>query len=507
MTYKPVLKPYPHQVEARKRMRGQKAFALLMEMRTGKTKVIMDDWGEMEDAGEVRDLLYVSPGGALYGEDALETQVPMHMPPELRERALIGVWKSGSGKAAQEQLAKVLASRDPRRPRVLLMNVEALSSVPAAREAARLLLEPHRAVMVVGESTCIKGKSIRTGHVLELGEFAPYRRIETGLVAPHSPLDLFYQFNFLNPKILRQHSWFGFRARYAITREVCFLPAIQQEQLLEAKRRLPMTKIVVAYRNEEELAELIEPYSYRKRFRDCTAVPAGVYRLHEVQLTAEQKRMYHEFKEYATTAIIGAEAHMTATVALTQILRLHQLVCGFTVDDEGGGIHDVPENRTRALIGLLEEAGGQAVIWCTYNHNIERIAAALQEHFGRPLPGNPAGLPVAARFYGGNAKTRVEEEAEFKAGTRRFMIANPAAGGKGRDWKNANFMVYYSNGPNLEHRDQSEARIEAVKKLDTVVRVDLCVRKTPDEKMIQNLRAKIDMASTLQGDGYREWLI
>lgn len=503
MIYTPVHQPYPHQVEALAKMEGRRAFALLMEMRTGKTKVILDDWGRMEAAGEVSDLLYLAPGGALYGEDALETQVREHMPPDLADRARVAVWRSGSLRSKRE-CADLMKTRDPRRPRVLLMSTESLSyQSTGAYQTAFDFLEPgRRAVLVAGESTSIKGKSTRTDAALALSKRAAYRRVETGLVAPHSPLDLYYQFEFLDPKIMSQRSWYNFRARYAVLQEVCFLPKDKKEELIRRHGKLPpsvMAKIVVAYRNEEELQERIEPHSYRKRFRDCAVAPPGVYRFRDLELTPEQKRMYREFKDYATTAIEGADAHMTAEVALTQILRLHQLICGYVVDEEGQR-HPVPERRTSALVDLLNECDGQAVVWCSYNYNIERLTEVLQQpsHFG---PGS------VARFYGGNASTRVDEEREFKEGKRRIMIANPAAGGKGRDWQCANLMVYYSNSPNLEHRDQSEMRIEAVNKLDPVTRVDLRVPDTPDDLMIKNLRAKIDMASTLQGDGYKQWLI
>jgi hypothetical protein len=498
VSYTPVLPPYPHQQEALAKMEGRRAFALLMEMRTGKTKVMLDDWGRMEAAGEVRDLLYLSPSGALYGEDALETQVPQHMPPDLRERARVAVWRADSA-PARRSVAALLEERDPARPRVLLGNVESLSANTGLHEACQQLLAAGRAMMVVGESTCIKGKSRRTEAVLDLSQAALYRRIETGLVAPHSPLDLYYQFNFLDPSILRCPSWWGFRARYAVMRQVCFLPAEAQAQLRAQGRRPPLTNIVVGYRNEQELTGLIEPHSYRRRFRDCARAPAGAYRFRDVDLTPEQMRMYREFREYATTAIAGAEAHMTATVALTQVLRLHQLVCGYVVDEQGV-VHDVPERRSRALLDLLSDHDGQAVVWCSYNHNIRRLSALLQQ------PSN-LGPGSVAHFWGGNTSSRVVEEREFKEGRRRVMLANPAAGGKGRDWQCANLMVYYSNSPNLEHRDQSEMRVEAVGKVDPVTRVDLRVPGTVDDHMVKNLRAKIDIASTLQGDGYRSWLV
>ena len=88
MSYAPVHPPYPHQVEARDKMRSMPEFALLMGTRTGKTKVLVDDWAERLEQGGPPDLLALAPAGALYGEDAWETQFQEHLPPELRERAL-----------------------------------------------------------------------------------------------------------------------------------------------------------------------------------------------------------------------------------------------------------------------------------------------------------------------------------------------------------------------------------------------------------------------------------
>lgn len=508
MVFLPVLPPYPHQGAARAKMRGRQVFALNMEMRTGKTKVIMDDFLEMEDEGEVKDLLYVSPGGALYGEDALETQVGQHMPPDVAQRARVGVWRSGAGQGARRELDRLLREADPRRPRVLLVNVEALSSVDRARELCRDFLQSSRdrhrgSVMVVGESTTIKGTSRRTEVAQDLGTLASYRRIETGLLTPHSPLDLFHQFYFLDPRILGQHSWFGYRARYAITKQVCLLPREQREALERSGRRLPKVTLVVGFRHEDELNERIEPHRFRVRLSECREAPPAVYRFRDVELTPEQRRMYSELKENCTTAIEGAGgAHATPLMKVTQVLRLHQLACGHMVDD-AGGIHDVPERRTAAVLELLEECEGKAVIWCAYDHCVRKVIAAIRRAYRETL-----GEQCVAGFWGGNASTRVEEERRFKSDPRcRFMAATAAAGGRGREWSLASLMIYHSNTPNLEHRDQSEMRTEAVGKVDPVTRYDLRVRGTPDEMIIQNLRDKITMASTLQGDGYRDWLV
>ena len=54
--YQPQRKADEYQSKALTKMRGKKAFALLMAMRMRKSKVLVDDFGEMELAGKVKDL-------------------------------------------------------------------------------------------------------------------------------------------------------------------------------------------------------------------------------------------------------------------------------------------------------------------------------------------------------------------------------------------------------------------------------------------------------------------
>ena len=79
--------------------------------------------------------------------------------------------------------------------------------------------------------------------------------------------------------------------------------------------------------------------------------------------------------------------------------------------------------------------------------------------------------------------------------------------GRGRTWLVADLVVYYSNTNNLEHRSQSEERAQGVGKEQSVAYVDLVCKGTVDEKIIEALRAKIDLAATITGDDWQEWLI
>jgi hypothetical protein len=72
-----------------------------MAMRTGKTKTTIDDFGEMELAGEVKDLLVLAPAGVYR---TWEDQFEEHASEDLNERALVHVWETKGGSAHDEAL-------------------------------------------------------------------------------------------------------------------------------------------------------------------------------------------------------------------------------------------------------------------------------------------------------------------------------------------------------------------------------------------------------------------
>jgi SNF2 family DNA or RNA helicase len=338
-------------------------------------------------------------------------------------------------------------------------------------------------MIAVDESTIIKSpKAKRTKFINRtLAPRAVYRRILSGLPTPRSPLDLYCQFEFLHPSILGFNSFYTFRERYAVIRK-----------MLYGGRSVP---IIVNYKNTEELKRKIEPHSFRVEFRPN--IPS-TYTIREVTLTDDQKRIYNEIRQFAT-AKLESDSHVTATIVIAQMLRMHQVLCGYT-RDEVGTLHEIPERKTQELIDLLEDYAGKAIIWCSYDYSIKKISSALQKEYDNK--------DVVAHFWGGNVKEREAEEQKFFNDPQcRFMIATPSAGGRGRTWSNADLVVYYSSTNNLEHRDQSEQRAQGYAKTRQVDYIDLIAPGTIETKILQALREKIDLATIINGDNYKEWLI
>lgn len=476
MTYVSKRMPREKQAEALKKSKGKEAFAFLMAMRTGKTKVVLDEYGTMASQGKVHDLLVIAPAGVYRTwEGAIEL--------DLGIAAEVHTWKSG-GYGSQKAKRELQEFLDIKGPRILLMNVEALSSVEMARATIAAFLKDRKVYVAIDESTVIKNPSAkRTKYINKaIRDNAAVRRIMSGLVTPRSPMDLYSQFEFLDPRILGHKSFYTFRAQYAIMRQMDF-----------GGRLVP---IIVGYRDVEDLQQRIKPHSFRVRLEDCYDLPPSTYAIREVPLTKEQERIYKELKEFAT-ASLGKERHVTATIVITQILRLHQVLCGHTVDENGQWMA-LPERRTETLIELLEEHEGKAIIWCSYDHDVRKVSEALAKAFKVKV----------ARFWGGNRATREEEEKMFKTDPAcPYMVATAQAGGRGRTWDVANLVVYYSCTNDLEYRSQSEERPKGVDKKTPISYVDLMVPGTVEAKIIHALRNKIDVASIINGDNYREWLI
>ena len=67
-------------------------------------------------------------------------------------------------------------------------------------------------------------------------------------------------------------------------------------------------------------------------------------------------------------------------------------------------------------------------------------------------------------------------------------------------------MIYYSNGYDLEKRTQSEARINRAGQTRKVTYIDIIAEGTVDEKIVQALRKKVDIASKVMGEELKDWI-
>jgi hypothetical protein len=82
----------------------------------------------------------------------------------------------------------------------------------------------------------------------------------------------------------------------------------------------------------------------------------------------------------------------------------------------------------------------------------------------------------------------------------RFFCGTTQTGGYGITLTAASTMIYYSNGYDLEKRQQSEARIDRIGQKYPMTYIDIMCEKTVDERIVKALKAKVNIASQIMGE-------
>jgi len=477
MNYKFKTQPYKHQLDALQDSWDKENFAYFMEMGTGKSKVLLDNAAMLYDKGKINGLLIIAPKGVY--KNWYDSEIPTHLPDHIFKKMVL--WKT-SDKSKKQQLLLNTLFETGSEFHILLMNVEAFSKGDGAAFAAKFL-SCHNTMIAIDESTTIKTPtSNRTKNILALRQHAKYRRILTGSPVTKSPLDLFSQCEFLDPWLLGHTSYWTFKSRYAVTRKI----QVQGRQV----------EIVVGYRNLGELSEKIQPFSKRVLKDDCLDLPKKTFMKHVVEMTKEQKKVYKQMKEEAI-AYLDGKVLSSATV-MTQLMRLHQITCGhFTPDD--GEIKNLPCNRMTELMDILENVHGKAVIWSHYTHDVRRIIDEIKRVYGDDS--------VVDYFGQTTSEERSANIKKFQNDDKcRFFVGTTHTGGYGITLTAASTMIYFSNGYDLEKRQQSEARIDRIGQTKPMTYIDIISEDTVDDRIVKALRSKINIANQIMGEDYKDWI-
>jgi SNF2 family DNA or RNA helicase len=289
---------------------------------------------------------------------------------------------------------------------------------------------------------------------------------------------------FLDPRCLGHESFYTFQARYAV---------LQERQLATHS-----FKQILGFRHLEELREKLDRFSFRVTKDECLDLPDKLYAKREVDLTEEQAKAYKEMRLMALA--LFKEGEVSTVNALTQIMRLHQIVCGH-VKLDNGTVLELPNNRIKELMNIVEESDGKMIIWANYRHDIEAIKLALSSVYG---------MNSAAAYYGDtetNKRQEIVNDFQDPNNPLRFFIGNPTTGGYGLTLTAANLVVYYSNSFDLEKRLQSEDRAHRIGQTKNVTYIDLISPGTVDEKIVKSLRDKINIATQVMGEELKSWLI
>ncbi len=487
---------WAHQREAFARFRHAEVGALLMEQRTGKTRPDIHDSVDAFLRSLIDLHIVICPNNVK--SVWVDEEIPAYVPKSVPYEAIL--YESIKRKDAT---ARVKAWRGGQL-QFLVVNCECLSTSTGYDWLASLIAG-RKVKVTVDEATRFKSPtSARSKNLLKLRKLPAVvrRRIATGTLITQGPLDAYVPFAFLDPAILGYSSFYSFRNDFAVLGGY-------------------MGKQVVGYVNEQRLADLIAPFSFRVTRDQCFDIPPKVYGKAVVELTEKQRELYDSMRDMMIAEfedkdgdvevpildewgeIVGFRRvrQITATIVLTKMLRLAQITGGFFTGPEGVAV-PIPGGNPKmdALLDGIEETRGKSIVWARFRPEIALIAAELRKRYG------PAAV---TEFHGGiksGQRTLNRQAFQNPASPVKILVGQAQAGGIGIPLHLASDVFYFSNSFSLEDRLQSEDRAQNLEKRHSVGYFDIVAKATLDLKVLAALREKKKLADVINKDNVKEWI-
>ena len=434
------------------------AVLLDMAMGTGKTKVAIDI---AVNRGH-KAILIVAPSYVV--TNVWEDQIREHMPEGQKYRVLIcGNNRSWSVKQKKRKAEQTLQlAKGNSEMCLIVINYESAWREPFADWSLKAGFD----MAIMDESHRIKSPSGKASRwAKRLGERVTQRLALTGTPMPHSPLDIYAQFRFLDTSILGT-SFSRFRARYAV------MGGYGGHEVL-------------GFQRERELYEKLDSVRYSVG-AEVLDLPPAQHIKRSCALSGEALKLYNSMEKSFYAEMEAGE--ITATNALTKLLRLQQITSGHINTDEGNTL-EVGSAKKDLLKEILSDIGKEpVVIFCRFTQDI-KIVKDVIEALG---DGEDSVSELS-----GNAN----ELSEWKEGKTRVLVAQIQAGGVGIDLTRARYCIYYSLGYSLGDYEQSLARVHRPKQERSVVYYHLLAEGTVDEKVYKALKSRKEVVESILKGG------
>lgn len=449
------------------------ARAWFWQMRTGKSKMAIDNACALAQSLEINGVLVVAPNGV--HRNWIERELPRHHWDNIAYGS--HAWRN-SDPHNQDKFEKFL---EPWGQSLLWLavNQESLIIERVRRGIAKFIRMHGPIMLVVDESHhfAVPGAK-RTAVCRGLGRVAAYRRILSGTPVENSPLQAFSQFEILEKGALGYTTYADFKEEYAV---------FQTEQT-KSGRRYPR---LIKYRNTDVLKKSIAPYTSVVLRADCEELPPVQFDIRTIELEATQSKAWHDCRRKETSFFLDRGARDIADGGAA-LIKLQQIEGGFWKQDQT--IEELVSTESnpkfQAVKDEVEQHEGQVIVWCIFRHEVERVAKIFGDS--------------ACVLYGGTSdRQRVIDS--FRRGTYKVAVCQPQAVGEGQDFSTATKIVWFSQTPDAIVRSQANERATSMGKSSVQV-VDLIVPGGVDSRFRQLTEDKVVLADYMSREGMVEIL-
>lgn len=488
---------WAHQQVEWDKHRNDPARALLWQMRTGKTKSVIDKACYLFEEAEIDAVLLVAQNGI--HDNWVRKELPKHLWDGIDYRA--HVWRSGArhGTIAERQahdasLDRVLDDYYEGFP-IFAVNTEALIN-PHAQIAIRKLYRRRKVYLVIDESHDFRTPSSTRSRVARgLGKRSAYKTILSGTPVHNTPLAAYAQFDILHPGALGHETYTAFKNEYAEF----------TQQTIGNGRTFPKLS---GYKNLEKLRDHIAYWSTIVLRSDCEDLPEIVRSRRVFSMNISSDRVYTELKRsygaHLTEAEAGIDTFIDGENPGVRMMKMQQALSGFVITETYETVSlvspDETNPRVQALLDELVEAPDEkAIVWAQFHADIAIVRKALTQLNIKFVEYHGL-IPSAAR-------PALIEQFQKDPDTKVFL-GQPKSGGQGLDLSAASKIIWYSHTFDAIVRDQASERAtkmggESIGVVD-IVGFDGGGRATIDDLIINALDSKQNVSDYVAGPGLKD---
>jgi len=298
----------------------------------------------------------------------------------------------------------------------------------------------------------------------KIGRAASRRVGLSGTPMPHSPIDIYAQFRFLNQKIFGW-SFQQFKARY------CVMGGYENRQ-------------VVKHVNLNEMRDKFFSMAHRVKAEDVLDLPDHMHEVIPIKLSDSAMKKYKELEKEFVTWIDNEE--VSVDNALVKLLRLSQFTSGFYQSEAGGNVKKIDSNKLDALIDKVQDLpqNEPIVIFCRFRAEITFLKAQLKK-LGRTV---------------GEISGRENDYEKWKKGFANALVVQIRSGSEGIDLTEARYVFYMSTGHSAGTFMQSIRRVLRPGQTMDVIYYHFHAQKTVDVSIYNAIQRKLKLASSIIDD-------
>lgn len=465
------IKPRSYQQYAFEQMQDKHGFAILWQMRLGKTKAAIDNLCYLYSKGLIDSAVIV------VRKSIIGTWVEDELPKHLWDVTDTKIFKwNGLGTAREREYLKYVKNFEGLK--IYVINIEAFSSISEAnRKRIGTVfdgIETNRAMVIVDEATDIKTPdSNRTKWITNIFKPFKYKRILTGTPIAERPEDAYSIFKFLDDKFWDFGSYWAFKNYYCIYKDMRL-----------GNRTF---KKLIGYRNLKGLSDKILDPKISSRYTMKQVVdelPEKIYKTISVELSSAQRKHYKEMVKSLYTEI-GSDS-VEVLSAVHKYMKLHQIACGTVHMKESDHVIEESNERIEAVFDLIDEQLPDKVVvfsMLSSTVTVDWLHDKLSERYGSE----------AVVKYTGDTKPEDRQSIirsfQDPDSTVKIFVGNQAAK-MGIKLYPCNLMIFYSNDYSYATREQAEMRCDDVDNKNSVCIVDIVAQDTEDKRITEALGNK-----------------